>query len=593
MAFTSLKSRINPSYRRLLKYAFAHWRVFVVAIVAMILVALTQPAFAALMEPILNGGFIEKDMATIRWVSVAVIGVFLVRAFSGFVSDYGMAWVGRQVILVLRQEMFQKLMCLPSAYYDTNSTGTTISRFTFDVEQLAQATTTAITILVRDFIMVISLVAYMFYVNARLALVFLLIGPIIAFLVGLVSKRIRNISRRIQQSMGQVSHVVEEAVQAQRVVKIFGGQDYELDQFYRKNKQNRQQQMKLVATSSAAMPIIQIIVAFALSGIIYYASLEGVKDNLNAGTFISFLTAMMMLFAPIKHLTNVNTILQRGIAAAESIFSMLDADIEKDQGDYSVPRVQGAIEFKQLGFHYPGHQARVLKNISLDIKPGQTVAFVGRSGSGKSTLVNLLPRLYDSFDGELLLDGIDIRRYSLTSLRDQIAYVGQEIVLFNDSVAHNIAYGRLQDVDEEAIISAARSAHAYEFIERMPEGMETLVGEKGVMLSGGQRQRIAIARALLKNAPVLIMDEATSALDTESERHIQAALEELLKNRTTLVIAHRLSTIENADLIVVMDNGEIVETGNHPQLMEKDGHYAGLHRLQFSESALQGQDATA
>ena len=593
MFFSSIKSHINPSYRRLLKYAFAHWRVFVMAILAMILVALTQPAFAALMEPILNGGFIEKDMATIRWVSVAVIVVFLVRAFSGFASDYGMAWVGRQVILVLRQEMFQKLMRLPSAYYDTNSTGATISRFTFDVEQLAQATTTAITILVRDFIMVISLIAYMFYVNARLALVFLVIGPVIAFLVSLVSRRIRLISRRIQQSMGQVSHVVEEAVQANRVVKIFGGQEYELRQFYGKNKQNRQQQMKLVATSSAAMPVIQIIVAFALAGIIYYASLEGVKDNLNAGTFISFLTAMMMLFAPIKHLTNVNTILQRGIAAAESIFSMLDADIEMDRGDYTVERVQGAIEFKQLGFSYPGHAARVLKDISLDIKPGQTVAFVGKSGSGKSTLVNLLPRLYDNFDGELLLDGIDIRRYALTCLRDQIAYVGQEIVLFNDSIAHNIAYGRLHDVEQDIIIDAARSAHAWEFIERMPEGLQTMVGEKGVMLSGGQRQRIAIARALLKNAPVLIMDEATSALDTESERHIQAALEELLKNRTTLVIAHRLSTIENADLIVVMDNGCIVETGTHQQLLEKNGHYAGLHRLQFSESALKGQDATA
>ncbi len=574
----------KTTYRRLVRYAFNYWTVFVLSIIGMVLVALSQPAFAALMEPMLNGGFINKDPEVIRWIPFAVIGVFLVRAFAGFLSEYGMAWIGRRVIMELRDEMFGKLMLLPTHYYDENSTGNTISKFTYDVEQLAQATTNAISVLIRDVLMILSLIGYMFYLSPKLAAVFLFIGPVIALLVGLVSRRFRKISSRIQQSMGEVTHIVEEAIQAQRVVKIFGGQDYEVKQFHHTNESNRYQQMKLVATSSMSTPIIQIIVAFALAGIIYMATLEGVKDKIDVGAFMAFMSAMMMLFAPIKRLTNVNSVIQRGIAAAESVFTLLDNEIEIDQGSYEVDRVSGRLEFKDIVFSYRANPDKpVLKSINLKIEPGQTVAFVGRSGSGKSTLVNLLPRLYDDFSGEILLDGKDIRDYSLTSLRDQMSYVGQDIVMFNDTVAHNIAYGRLHDTDEQQIITAAKSAHALEFIQRMTKGLHTEVGEKGVMLSGGQRQRIAIARALLKNSPVLIMDEATSALDTESERHIQAALEELLKNRTTLVIAHRLSTIENADLIVVMDNGEIIETGTHQELLARDGSYAALHRMQFSE----------
>jgi len=382
------------------------------------------------------------------------------------------------------------------------------------------------------------------------------------------------------------------------VVKIFGGQGYEIDRFNGINNKNRQQNIKMIATSSLSTSIIQLIVSVALAGIIYSATQQSLKNNITTGEFVAFMTSMMMLFAPIKHLTSINSIIQRGIAAAESAFELLDTEVEQDQGGYESGRVRGEIHFDHVSFRYASnHDKEVLKSVELSIEPGQTVALVGRSGSGKSTLVNLLPRLYDTFSGNILLDGRDIREYSLTSLRDQIAYVGQEIVLFNDTVAHNIAYGRLQDVSEADIISAAKSAHAYEFIERMSDGMQTMVGEKGVMLSGGQRQRIAIARALLKDAPVLIMDEATSALDTESERYIQAALEELLKNRTTLVIAHRLSTIENADLIVVMDNGAIVETGSHQELLAHNGAYAGLHRMQFSEPLAPpqdlGQDETA
>ena len=578
-------SHFKTTYRRLVAYTFNYWNIFLMAIAGMILVALSQPGFAALMKPMLDGSFVDKNPDTIKWVPFAIVAVFLIRAFGGFISDYGMSWVGRMIIKDLRDEMFEKLMLLPGDYYDKNSTGTTISKFTYDVEQVAQAATTAITIMIRDVLMVISLIGYMFYISPLLAALFLLVGPVIAFLISLVSKRFRKVSQRIQQSMGKVTHVVEEAIQAQRVVKIFGGQEYEKTQFGFSNETNRKQNMRLVATTSISTPVIQIIVAFALAGIIYMATMEGMNDSITVGSFVAFITAMMMLFAPVKRLTNVNAILQKGIAAADSIFNLLDTPAEIDEGEYKIDRVAGDIDFKNINFRYASNPDRyVLKSINLHIKAGQTIAFVGRSGSGKSTLVNLLPRLYDSFEGEILIDSRDTRHYELQSLRNQIAYVGQEIVLFNDTAEHNIAYGSLHDYSEEDVIAAAKSAHAYEFIEQMSHGMQTIVGEKGVLLSGGQRQRIAIARALLKNAPILILDEATSALDTESERYIQSALIELIRNRTTLVIAHRLSTIENADLIVVMNEGKIVETGSHKELLAKGDHYAALHSMQFSEA---------
>lgn len=572
------------TYRRLLSYTFASKGVFALAVVCMILVALTQPAFAALMEPMLDGGFIERDREVMLWVPVAVIVVFMVRTVAGFASDYGMAWIGRTIIQTIRAEMFQKLLLLPNAYYDNTSTGETISRFTFDVEQLATAATTAVTIVIKDSLIIISLLAWMFYISPKLSVIFLLLAPILAITVLMISKRFRAISKRIQRSMGSITHVLEEAVQAQRVVKIFGGQNYELDRFNKNNNSNRQQNLKLTVSSSLSTSILQMIVGVALAGIIFMAIQEGVNSQLSAGTFIAFMTAMMMLFAPMKRLTNVNAIVQKGIAAAESVFEFLDNSPEKDQGSYTIDRVRGELEFKQLNFAYQGHADKpVLKNINLHIRPGETVAFVGRSGSGKSTLVNLIPRLYDGYHGQVLLDGIDLNDYSVSNLRQHIAYVGQEIVLFNDTIEHNIAYGGT-NVSSDKVIEAARAAHAYEFIEKLPEGMQSLAGEKGVLLSGGQRQRLAIARALLKDAPVLIMDEATSALDTESERAIQSALEVLTENRTTLVIAHRLSTIENADKIVVMDRGEIVEMGTHAELIARNGAYSALHNIQFTDT---------
>jgi len=572
------------TYRRLLSYTFQSKGVFIISVISMVLVALSQPAFAALMKPMLDGGFIDKDPQVMMWVPMAVILVFVVRTVAGFASDYGMAWIGRNVIQNIRAEMFQKILLLPNMYFDNTSTGETISRFTFDVEQLATASTTAVTVLIKDSLMLISLLAWMFYISPKLSVIFLILAPILAITVVIISKRFKTISKRIQKSMGSITHVLEESVQAQRVVKIFGGQSYEMDRFNESNIRNRQQNLKLTVTSSLSTSILQLIVGVALAGIIYMAIKEGVNSDMSAGTFIAFMTAMLMLFAPMKRLTSVNAIIQKGIAAAESVFYFLDNENETDTGTHETADIKGDLIFENLNFSYGVNtDKKVLNNINLHIKPGETVAFVGRSGSGKSTLVNLIPRLYGGYQGDILLDGVGLNEYKVFNLRQHIAYVGQEIVLFNDTIEHNISYGS-SNVSLDKVNEAARSAHAYEFIERLPQGMQSLAGEKGVLLSGGQRQRLAIARALLKDAPVLIMDEATSALDTESERAIQSALETLTKNRTTLVVAHRLSTIENADKIVVMDNGSIVEVGTHQELLDKNGAYSALHNMQFSET---------
>ena len=584
MSSESEHANSKITYRRLLSYTFQSKSVFVVSVISMVFVALSQPAFAYLMKPMLDGGFINKDPDVMTWVPLAVILVFVVRTTAGFVSDYGMAWIGRTVIQDIRAEMFEKILLLPNTYFDNTSTGETISRFTFDVEQLATASTTAVTVLIKDSLILISLLVWMFYISPRLSVIFLLLAPILAITVVMISKRFKAISKHIQKSMGSITHVLEESVQAQRVVKIYGGQTYEMDRFNINNKSNRQQNLKLTVTSSLSTSLLQLIVGVALAGIIYMAIQEGVKSDMSAGTFIAFMTAMMMLFAPMKRLTSVNAIIQKGIAAAESVFTFLDNNSETDTGVYEAETVKGELTFKDLSFSYSTNSDKqVLKNINLHIKPGETVAFVGRSGSGKSTLVNLIPRLYDGYQGDVLLDGVSIEQYKVYNLRKHIAYVGQEIVLFNDTIEHNISYGGTK-VSLDEVNEAARSAHAYEFIERLPHGMQSLAGEKGVLLSGGQRQRLAIARALLKNAPVLIMDEATSALDTESERAIQSALEILTQNRTTLIVAHRLSTIENADKIVVMDKGCIVEVGTHQELLQKNGAYSVLHNVQFSET---------
>lgn len=571
-------------YRRLLSYAFVYWGIFLLAFFGMVIVAGAATAFPALLQPLMDESFVNRDPEAIKWIPFALIGIFFFRVIGAFVSMYGMSVIGRNVIRTIRGEMFSKLITLPKSFYDQSTTGELISKFSFDVEQVANAATKAVTVCIRDSLTVIGLMAWMFYLNVTLALVFFVVAPLISIIVVFVSKRFRMISRNIQNSMGDVSRIVEESIKAQLVVKIFGGREYEEGQFVTANNKNRRQNLRLHLSQSLITPIIQLLVACALALIIYLGTQESMKDVVSPGTFVSFIAAMIMLLPPVRSLTTIVAHLQRGIAAAESIFTFLDLKQEHDEGSFSNDSVAGFIEFDHIDYSYQGEDSPALVDINLKIEVGQTVAFVGRSGSGKSTLLNLIPRLYDVSKGVIRLDGTDIREYSLDNLRSHISYVGQDVVLFNDTIEHNIAYGAMKSHSHEEVVAATKLAYAYDFINETSNGFQTMVGERGVVLSGGQRQRIAIARALLNNAPVLILDEATSALDTESERYIQSSLEQLKKDHTTLIIAHRLSTIESADVIVVMDKGKIVETGSHQELLAKNGHYASLHQINFQEN---------
>ncbi|OOZ42063.1 lipid A export permease/ATP-binding protein MsbA [Solemya pervernicosa gill symbiont] len=572
-------------YRRLLGYAMPEWKIFLLSTVAMAIYALTDTGFAALMKPMLDGSFVEKDPDTIRLVPLLLIALFLARGVFGFISSYSMSWIGRKVVYTLRKQVFNHLLNLPSRFYDQHSTGELLSRLTYNTEQVAGASTNAVTIIIRDSLTILGLLAWMFYLNALLSLIFLTLGPVIVLLARVMSKRFRYISKSIQNSMQDVTNQAQEAISSQRVVKIFGGHEYEAAHFEKANKRNRQLAMKMVSASIINVQSVQLLAAFALSVIVYVATLDGMLDDISVGTFMSFMIAMMMLFSPIKRLTSVNATVQKGIAAAQNLFAFIDAPLENDSGDKTLAQAKGDITFSNIEFAYSKRKGQILKGIDLQVEAGKTVAFVGRSGSGKTTLVNLLPRFYELNSGSITVDGVDISEYKLSELRRQIALVGQEVTLFNDTIGNNIAYGALGDTTAETIREAAIAAHALEFIEALPDGFDTLVGEKGIMLSGGQRQRIAIARALLKDAPILILDEATSALDSESELHIQAALETLMENRTTLVIAHRLSTIESADRIIVLREGEIAESGNHDELIAQEGIYAALHSRQFSEES--------
>lgn len=585
----SIGESVHPEagkyYRRLLTMAFVHWQMFAISIVGMILVAGTDTAIAAYMKPLMDDGFVDRDPETIRLLPLILIVIFVVRVFAMFISMYCISWVGRKVIMELRQRMFSKILLLPKAFYDNATSGDIISKFTFDVEQVANASTKAITIIVRDTFTVIGILAWMFYLSVWLTLLLLTTGPLIALLIAYVTKKFRKLSKRIQRSIGDVSRIVEESIKAHIVVKVFGGRAYEESQFEKINDQNRRQNMRMIATQALSTPTIRLIVGIGLAAIIFLVTRDEAMAIVTPGTFASYMVSLTFLFGPVKRLADVNVDLQRGIAAAESVFKLTDLDDERDEGSYEAARVRGDIAFSHVSFRYRNARENALTDIDLTVSAGETVAFVGRSGSGKSTLLNLLPRFYDVTEGSIALDGRDIRDYRLENLRGHIAFVGQDVVLFNDTVAHNIAYGAMRDVDIEQIEQAARSAYADEFITQLSNGYQTMVGERGMMLSGGQRQRIAIARALLADAPVLILDEATSALDTESERFIQSSLDALMQNRTTLVIAHRLSTIENADKIVVLDQGRMVETGTHRQLLDQNGHYAALHQMQFASQS--------
>lgn len=570
-------------YGRLLNYVKPYWLAFAAAVFAMAIFAVTEVGLAAMMKPLLDGSFINKDVETIKFIPLALIGLFLIRGVANFVTSYGLGWVARNVIKQLRTEMFDRLITLPASYYDKSTSGQLMSKLLYDVEQVADAATGAVLTMIRDTLTIIGLLVWMVYLNGMLSLIILLTVPLIALLVYKVSYRFRHISKTIQDSMGDVGHISNEVIEGHREVKTFGSQQYELKRFDIINQQNRRQRMKMITTDAISQPIIQLISVLGLSGVIYIATLPEMLDKISAGSFISFITAMFMLLTPLKRLTKVNTKIQAGIAAAQSVFGLLDEQPELDSGTKSIDRTQGDIHYQNVGFSYNATKGAVLEGISFHAKPGQTIAFVGHSGSGKTTLVSLLARFYPSTTGRILIDGIDINELKLAEVRNQISLVNQQVVLFNDTIANNIAYGQKQYVSNEQIIAAAKAAHAWDFIERLPDGLATHVGQNGVLLSGGQRQRLAIARALLRDAPILILDEATASLDSEAERHIQAALEALMKQRTTLVIAHRLSTIEKADQIIVMHNGHIIETGTHTELLEKGTHYAELYRLQFQE----------
>jgi len=574
-------------FKRLLSYASPYKLAFIAAILGMLGYAGIDVFFFSKLPPLIDKGLSGEDPNFMKWAPVFVVVMFICRGIFHFIGNYCLAWVGNNVVANLRQRLFEHIMAMPVAFHDKESTGALISKVTFDTEQVLQATSKSILTLVQQGAFVIGLVGIMFYNSWQLSIIFLLIIPVVAGIVTYVSKRFRAVSKSIQNAMGEVTSTAEQTFNAHKVVLTFGGQTRENERFAKINKHNRQQRMKMVATQAISVPIIQIIASFALAFVLYVANTPEMKASISPGVFIGIISYMTMLLRPLKLLTNVNSEFQKGMAACSSIFSVLDQKVEKDFGTKVVNRVHGKIDFKKVSFCYKKENSdqenqNALTDFSFSAMPGETIAFVGRSGSGKSTMTSLLLRFYSVSQGEVCIDDENIEHYKLNDLRKQFAYVSQQVVLFNDTITNNIAYGNPKASQAE-IVAAAKSAHVLEFTNNFPDGLETHVGENGSMLSGGQRQRIAIARALLCDAPILILDEATSALDTESERHIQDALHILQKNRTSIVIAHRLSTIENADKIIVLEQGQLVEQGDHHTLLAKGGAYAQLHSYQFSQ----------
>jgi len=570
-------------YKRLWGYTRKYWVMFTIGILGVSLDAAMQAVFIRFVEPLIDRVFVAKDAEYGTWLAVGILVVVLLRILGHFSGAYGMEWTGRRVVADLRRELFSSYLHLPATFYDRNSAGQLISKLAYNSEQVSHAATKAVTSAFRDIMLLIYLVIVMLSINARLTAVLLMLVPVVALVVTTISRKFRKISRNIQDSMGDVAHVTEEAVVGQRVVKVFLGQETEEKRFERVNERTRRLHMRMVATHMLSSSMVQLAAGLAMVTLMLIATRPSMLDQITAGIFTSIFFAMVATIPPLKRLTTVQAQMQKGIAAAESIFVVIDADTEEDSGTYTVDRARGELEFRNVTFQYDNSHRPVLENISLNFPAGSVTALVGHSGSGKTTLAGLLPRFYTHNEGQILLDGHELAQYQLDNLRQQIALVSQDVVLFNDTIAGNIAYGAMAGTDREAIIRAAKAAHAMEFIEKLPEGLDTRLGESGTLLSGGQRQRLAIARALLKDAPVLILDEATSALDSESERAIQDALKEVMKDRTTLVIAHRLSTIEDADQVIVLREGKVVEQGTHDELLANGKVYAGLYQTQFGD----------
>ena len=578
----------NKIFARFRQYLKPYKLAFTVAIIGMICYSTIDVLVISQLKTVIDDSLGQGNYEYLRIAAYCIVPIFILRGIFNFMGTYTVAWIGSNIVMTMRQTLFSQYIHLPVEYHDKNSTGSLISKVIYDTEQVSNAAGKALLTMVQEGALVIGLFISMFYYSWQLSLIFLLIGPVVAIIVSVVSKRFRAVSKRIQHTMGTLTSSVEQALKGHKVVLMFGGQTLEDKQFKQKNNHNRQQNMKLIVARILSVSSIQVIASIALAFVLYVASFPNLVESLTPGIFVNVVVNMVMLLKPLKQLTTVNSEFQRGMAACASIFEVMDQQIEVDEGKHAVGRAKGSIEFKDVTFAYPNKQTPALKNISFKVKPGQTCALVGRSGSGKSTIASLLTRFYDNQQGEISLDDVVLSDIPLKNLRQQFALVSQHVVLFNDTIANNIAYGASGPVDRAKIMAAAKTAHVMEFLEQLPEGIDTIVGENGFMLSGGQRQRIAIARALFIDAPVLILDEATSALDTESERLIQDALDKLQQNRTSIVVAHRLSTIENADTILVIEAGQIIEQGSHQSLLAHSGMYAQLHKMQFGEE--RGED---